>query len=180
MIVSNVKSSCNFECLVQPDGLSTQCSSVWLNKIWNVILKNNEKVKCFSEINSIMFLCILTIKKNNRLIYTTLSICLWVDFYVLQNSISFHIKYFLFRKSNGLRPCFWCLHQYFICPFFSSKHRYISMRTQNMIIKVHLLKTWKFELSVSGLLDCFIRILLSSINKIKNNKILIQQKFNSR
>lgn len=118
MIVSNVKSSCNFECLVQPDGLSTQCSSVWLNKIWNVILKNNEKVKCFSEINSIMFLCILTIKKNNRLIYTTLSICLWVDFYVLQNSISFHIKYFLFRKSNGLRPCFWRLHQYFICPFF--------------------------------------------------------------
>lgn len=54
------------------------------------------------------------------------------------------------------------------------------MHTQNMIIKVHLLKTWKFELSVSGLLDCFIRILLSSINKIKNNKILIQQKFNSR
>lgn len=123
-----------------------------------------------------MFLCILIINKNNRLIYTTLSICLWVDFYVLQNSISFHIKYFLFRKSNGLRPCFWRLHQYFICPFFSSKHRYISMHTQNMIIKVHLLKTWKFELSVSGLLDCFICILLSSIDKIKNKKILIWEK----
>lgn len=50
------------------------------------------------------------------------------------------------------------------------------MHTQNMIIKVHLLKTWKFELSVSGLLDCFICILLSSINKIKNKKILIWQK----
>lgn len=123
-----------------------------------------------------MFLCILIINKNNRLIYTTLSICLWVDFYVLQNSISFHIKYFLFRKSNGLRPCFWRLHQYFICPFFSSKHSYISMHTQNMIIKVHLLKTWKFELSVSGLLDCFICILLSSIDKIKNKKILIWEK----
>lgn len=123
-----------------------------------------------------MFLCILIINKNNRLIYTTLSICLWVDFYVLQNSISFHIKYFLFRKSNGLRPCFWRLHQYFICPFFSSKHRYISMHTHNMIIKVHLLKTWKFELSVSGLLDCFICILLSSIDKIKNKKILIWEK----
>lgn len=52
------------------------------------------------------------------------------------------------------------------------------MHTQNMIIKV--LKTWKFELSVSGLLDCFMRILLSNINKIKNKKILIQEKFNSR
>lgn len=51
------------------------------------------------------------------------------------------------------------------------------MHTQYMIIKV--LKTWKFELSVSGLLDCFICILLSSINKIKNKKILIREKFNS-
>lgn len=47
------------------------------------------------------------------------------------------------------------------------------MHTQYMIIKV--LKTWRFELSVSGLLDCFIRILLSSINKIKKNKDLIDK-----
>lgn len=140
----------------------------------NVILKNNEIVKGFSKMNSIMFLCILIINKNNRLIYTTLSIWLWVDFYVLQKLCLFSCKIFFVQKNT------WHLHQYFICPFFSSKHRYISMHTQNMVIKVHLLKTWKFELSVSGLLDCFICILLSSINKIKNKKILIQQKFNSR
>lgn len=42
-----------------------------------------------------------------------------------------------------------------------------------MIIKVYLLKIWKFELFVLGFLDCFIRILFLSINKIKNNKIFI-------
>lgn len=85
----------------------------------------------------------------------------------------FSCKIFLFRKTNGLQPFFWCLHQYFICPFFHP-NTHISMHTHNMTIKV--LKTWKFELSVSGLFDCFIRILLSSINKKKNKKILIQQK----
>lgn len=92
----------------------------------------------------------------------------------------FSYKIFFVQKIKWFVAILLTLASIFYLSFFSSKHRYISMHTQNMIIKVHLLKTWKFELSVSGLLDCFIRILLSSINKIKNNKILIQQKFNSR
>lgn len=114
--------------------------SVWLNKtmqIWNVILKNNEKVKCFSEINSIMFLCISTINKNNRLIYTTLSICLWVNFYVLQKLCLFSFKIFFVQKNKWFVAILLTLASIFYLSFFSSKHRYVSMHTQNMIIKVH-------------------------------------------
>lgn len=53
----------NFECLVQPDALSTQmqlcfervCGWTRPFKYENFILKNNEIVKGFSKMNSIMF-----------------------------------------------------------------------------------------------------------------------------
>lgn len=87
-----------------------------------------------------------------------------------KKSISFLVKYFLFRKTNLLM-----LASFFIRPF-SPPNTDISIHTQNMIIKV--LKTWKFELSVLELLGCFIPNIFSfqAIIIKKGKKILIRKK----
>lgn len=87
-----------------------------------------------------------------------------------KKSISFLVKYFLFRKTNLLM-----LASFFIRPF-SPPNTDISIHTQNMIIKV--LKTWKFELSVLELLGCFIPNIFSfqAIIIKKGKKILIRNK----
>lgn len=119
-------------------------------KYENVILKNNEIVKGFSKMNSIMFLCILIINKN-RLIYTTLSICLWVDFYVLQISISFHVKYFLFRKTNGLWPFFWrCINILFVL-FFIQTQIYIHAHTKYDNQSIKNMEVWIICVRTFGL-----------------------------
>lgn len=120
MIVSEVKSSSvflrsyNYERPVIQNTLSAQCSfALWERVVEQdhasmkiAILKNINKVKCISEINIIMFLCILIINKSNRLIYITLSIyaCETI-FYVLEKIDLFSCKIFFVQKNKSFDAC---------------------------------------------------------------------------
>lgn len=152
MIVSEVKSSSvflrsyNYERPVIQNTLSAQCSfALWERVVEQdhasmkiAILKNINKVKCISEINIIMFLCILIINKSNRLIYITLSIyaCETI-FYVLEKIDLFSCKYFLFRKTNLLM-----LASIFHSSFFPSKHRYIYTHTKYDNQSIKNMEVW--------------------------------------
>lgn len=130
MIVSEVKSSSvflrsyNYERLVIQNTLSAQCSfALWERVVEQdhasmkiAILKNINKVKCISEISIIMFLCILIINKSNNFVHMLVR----QFFMYWKKSISFLVKYFLFRKTNLLM-----LASIFHSSFFPSKHRYI-------------------------------------------------------